>query len=66
MDALIYPLLFVRCYLDDLLVASATPEQHRQHLRQLFTTLRQARLSINMNFWDSSYPGPDTSHRRAR
>ena len=48
MDALMRPLPFVRCYLDDLLVASASPEQHLQHLRQLLTTLRQARLAINI------------------
>ena len=48
MDALMRPMPFVRSYLDDLMVASATPEQHLQHLRQPFTPLRQARLSINM------------------
>ena len=48
MDALMRPLPFARCYLDDLLVASVTPEEHLRNLRKLLTTLHQARLFINM------------------
>ncbi|CAB0042244.1 unnamed protein product [Trichogramma brassicae] len=38
---------FVRCYQDDILVLSAGHEQHLQHLRELLTILKRARLFVN-------------------
>ena len=37
MDSLLKHLPFVFCYLDDLIIASDTLEEHHKHLRQIFT-----------------------------
>lgn len=40
---------FVHAYLDDLLIASSTPEEHIKQLRTVFTRLREFGLTINAN-----------------
>ncbi|CAB0040860.1 unnamed protein product [Trichogramma brassicae] len=47
MNYLLRDLDFVRCYQDDILVLSASHEQHLQHLRELLTILKRARLFVN-------------------
>ena len=47
MDEVTQHLPGVFVYLDDILVASATPEQHAKHLRQLFESLKKFGLVIN-------------------
>ncbi|KAK3752990.1 hypothetical protein QZH41_016304, partial [Actinostola sp. cb2023] len=47
MDQVIHGLDFCYGYIDDLLVASTTPKEHEEHLRQLFTRLDQYGLVIN-------------------
>lgn len=42
-------LLFVFPYLDDFLVASSTPEEHEEHLRQIFRRLDEFKLSLNVS-----------------
>nr|XP_015840034.1 PREDICTED: retrovirus-related Pol polyprotein from transposon 17.6 [Tribolium castaneum] len=39
---------FVVNYIDDLLVASETLNEHLEHLRQVFEKLKQARMTINL------------------
>lgn len=48
MDAVLRELEFAHCYIDDILVASTDPVQHRQHLRIIFERLRAHGLSINV------------------
>ena len=48
MDRVICGLAFVYCYLDDLRVASRSPEEHITHLRILFHRLQQFGLVINL------------------
>ena len=48
MDRVIRGLTFVYCYLDDLRVASRSPEEHVQHLRILFQQLQEFGLVINL------------------
>ena len=48
MDRVIRVLAFVFCYLDDLRVASRSPEEHITHLRILFQRLQQFGLVINL------------------
>lgn len=38
---------YVYCYIDDILVASESPEQHMEHLRTVFQKLLKAGVSIN-------------------
>jgi hypothetical protein len=47
MDSLFKHLPFVFCYLDDLIIASHTLEEHHEHLRQVFTILQENGLQIN-------------------
>jgi hypothetical protein len=47
MDSLFKHLPFVFCYLDDLIIASHTLEEHHEHLRQIFTILQENGLQIN-------------------
>ena len=47
MDVVLQGLPFIFCYLDDILVASSTADQHMQDLRQVFERLRLNGLSIN-------------------
>ena len=48
MDALLRELPFAHCYLDDIIVASHSHEEHLQHLRTLFQILQRAGLSIKL------------------
>jgi cleavage and polyadenylation specificity factor subunit 1 len=47
MDNITRELPFVTVYIDDILIASSSPEEHYQHLRQLFTRLREHGLKIH-------------------
>ena len=47
MDQVCRELSFVFVYMDDILVASNTPEEHDQHMQTLFTRLSQSGLVIN-------------------
>jgi hypothetical protein len=46
MDSLFKHLPFVFCYLDDLIIASHTLEEHQEHLRQIFAILQKNSLQI--------------------
>jgi hypothetical protein len=46
-DQVLHGLPFVYAYIDDLLIASTTPEEHESHLRQLFKRLDEYGLVIN-------------------
>lgn len=46
-DGVLRGLDFTFAYIDDILVASETEEQHEQHLRVVFERLRKGNLSIN-------------------
>ena len=48
MDRVIRSLPFVFCYLDDLRVASRSPQEHMEHLFILFKRLREFGLVINL------------------
>ncbi|XP_015119645.1 uncharacterized protein LOC107042905 [Diachasma alloeum] len=52
MDNILRGLDFVGCYIDDLIVASETHEEHLQHLQQVFSILRQHKLSLNTSKWE--------------
>ncbi|CAH8602890.1 unnamed protein product [Schistosoma mattheei] len=47
-DQVVRGLTGVHAYIDDILVASATREEHLQHLRQLFTKLQEHGVTINV------------------
>ena len=47
MDATLRGLDFAFVYLDDILVASQTQEEHKSHLRQVFRLLNNAGLKVN-------------------
>jgi hypothetical protein len=47
MDSLLKHLPFVFCYLDDIIIASHSLEEHLEHLRQIFTILQENGLQIN-------------------
>ncbi len=47
MDSLLKQLPFVFCYLDDIIIASHSLEEHIEHLRQIFTILQENGLQIN-------------------
>lgn len=49
MDTVLRGLEFCHCYLGDILIASNSPTEHEQHLRQIFERLRQYGLSINLS-----------------
>ena len=53
MDRLFRRINFAFVYLDDILVASATPELHARHLEEIFGVLRDAGLAIKKKsvFW---------------
>ena len=46
-DQILRGLPFCYAYIDDLLIASATPEEHSEHLRQVFQTLSDHGIVIN-------------------
>ena len=47
MDRLFSQYSFIFVYLDDILIASRSKEEHLHHLQQVFSTLQQAGLHIN-------------------
>ena len=47
MDQVLRGLSFCYVYIDDLLVASSSPEQHKEHLRLIFERLRHYGIIIN-------------------
>lgn len=47
MDSLLRDIDFVACYIDDLIVVSENPEEHKQHLEKIFRILRDNHLAIN-------------------
>ena len=48
MDNILRELPFVYNYIDDLLIASKTEQDHKEHLKQVFQILANYKLSINM------------------
>lgn len=48
MDRIFQDLLFVFTYLDDILVASASPEEHEGHLKQVFSRLQDNSLMVRL------------------
>lgn len=46
-DQTLRGLSFCYAYIDDLLIASATPEEHREHLRQVFQQLSEHGIVVN-------------------
>jgi hypothetical protein len=47
MDRILAGLSFVFCYLDDIIIASRDKKEHVEHLREVFSRLREAGLVIN-------------------
>jgi len=47
-DEVVRGLDFCYTYLDDIIVASSSPEEHRKHLKELFTRLQQFGIVINV------------------
>ena len=47
LDKVLINLPFARCYIDDIVIWSATIEQHLTHLTQVFNRLRQAGLKVH-------------------
>ena len=48
MDQVLQDLTFVFVYLDDILIASASPSEHLQHLRQVFERLKENSLIVSL------------------
>ncbi|MFN9902387.1 MAG: reverse transcriptase family protein, partial [bacterium] len=48
MDEVLAGLDFAFCYLDDILIASSTEDEHLQHLQQVLQRLQQYGLVLNM------------------
>lgn len=48
MDTVLRGLDFCHCYIDDVIVASKTQEEHEKHLRTIFERLRKYGLTINI------------------
>lgn len=48
MDTVLRGLDFCFCYLDDILIASQTESEHKEHLKQVLQRLREYGLSINV------------------
>jgi len=47
-DEVVRGLDFCYTYLDDIIIASSSPEEHRKHLKELFTRLQQFGIAINV------------------
>ncbi|XP_064214078.1 uncharacterized protein K02A2.6-like [Tribolium castaneum] len=46
-NAVLGDLDFCHAYIDDILIASESPEEHKQHLKEVFERLRQHNLVVN-------------------
>ena len=46
-DHILHRLYFTYTYIDDVWIASASPEAHLQHLREVFHQLSQYHIAIN-------------------
>jgi len=68
MDRVLSGLDFIFVYLDDVIIASHSEEEHLQHLRILFQRLSDASLVINSEkcLWSSSCGIPGSSRVRSR
>ena len=60
MDTLLHDLAFAYCYIDDILIASRSKEEHEEHVRIVLKRLNDAGLTLNIskcvsqpevNFW---------------
>lgn len=49
MDSTLRGLDFVYCYIDDIIIMSESPDQHREHLQIVLSRLRQQGLTVNVN-----------------
>ena len=49
MDQVLQGFSFAYCYIDDVLVASKTPEEHMHHLKQVFESFSVNGIAINSN-----------------
>ena len=47
MDKILSGLTFARCYIDDIVIWSATFEEHLEHLSAVFARLRGAQLKVH-------------------
>lgn len=48
MDIILREIDYAFCYIDDIIIASSTPEQHAMHVREVLSRLKQYGLSINL------------------
>ncbi|KAK4472189.1 hypothetical protein MN116_000493 [Schistosoma mekongi] len=48
-DTVLRGLYFVYAYIDNLMIASTTPEEHMEHLQQLFQRLKEYGVTINLD-----------------
>ena len=65
MDQVLRGLDFCYVYIDDILVASASPEEHQRHLRLIFERLTHHGLqSTKMRIWCILYSFPRSSCRQ--
>lgn len=48
MDTVLRGLPFAFCYIDDIIIMSDSPQEHREHLQTVFTRLREFGLKINL------------------
>lgn len=49
MNIILSGLDYCFCYLDDILIASMDEEEHAQHLRTIFSRLKQFGMTINLS-----------------
>lgn len=49
MDQILQGLPFIFCYIDDILIFSSSPDEHKRHLQQLFDRLEQHDLIVNLD-----------------
>lgn len=49
MNSIFQSLDYAYCYVDDILIASKTHEQHQQHLQEVFSKLQTAGVTINVS-----------------
>ena len=57
-DEVLRGLPFAYVYIDDVLKASANPQKHREHLKQVFERLQQYDTSSTQSTWCTITPLP--------